>query len=271
MHEQTKIQNCRKCSFQLKLNLILCTDIVCFFLNIQSAPYHIRFSPNLTLKMMQILLAIYNFYKWFNLLKYTVPKSKCRAFYNPIWFKTPPCTKSYFILFQCTYNDSIILVHILYSLYISYVPCKYHIFLVHILYSLYISYIPCTYPIFLVRILYSLYISYIPCTYPIFLVHIPRPSYPRVLDRSECYDYDLECLGNIGRDFGLPIPHPYQGPVAAPYQYPGPSPYAGSPFGGGGLGKYETLSDRPSLPATLFYLLLFTRAHAHPFYNYLSI
>ena len=128
--------------------------------------------PNLTLKIMQILLAIYNFYKWFNLLKYTVPKSKCRAFYNPIWFKTPPCTKSYFILFQCTYNDSIILVHILYSLYISYVPCKYHIFLVHILYSLYISYIPCTYPIFLVHILYSLYISYIPCTYPIFLVHI---------------------------------------------------------------------------------------------------
>ncbi|XP_023320842.1 leucine-rich repeat extensin-like protein 1 isoform X2 [Eurytemora carolleeae] len=78
-------------------------------------------------------------------------------------------------------------------------------------------------------------------------VDVPPPQYQTVPvhlapqqgyvlpDRSECYDYDLECLGNIGRDFGLPIPHPYQGPVAAPYQYPGPSPYAGSPFGGGGL------------------------------------
>ena len=118
-----------------------------------------------------------------------------------------------------------------------------------------------------------MYLSFISCTYPLFLVHIPLPSYPRVLDRSECYDYDLECLANIGRDFGLPIPHPYQGPVAAPYQYPGPSPYAGSPFGGGGLGKYETLSDHPRFQVTPFYLLhtLFTRAHADPIYPYLPI
>ncbi|XP_023320844.1 leucine-rich repeat extensin-like protein 1 isoform X4 [Eurytemora carolleeae] len=88
-------------------------------------------------------------------------------------------------------------------------------------------------------------------------VDVPPPQYQTVPvhlapqqgyvlpDRSECYDYDLECLGNIGRDFGLPIPHPYQGPVAAPYQYPGPSPYAGSPFGGGGLGGFGGGFDDP--------------------------
>ncbi|XP_023320845.1 leucine-rich repeat extensin-like protein 3 isoform X5 [Eurytemora carolleeae] len=35
------------------------------------------------------------------------------------------------------------------------------------------------------------------------------------------------------------------GPVAAPYQYPGPSPYAGSPFGGGGLGGFGGGFDDP--------------------------
>jgi len=47
---------------------------------------------------------------------------------------------------------------------------------------------------------------------------------------NQCYDYDLECLAAVGRDFGLPIGGGGGG-------YPGAGGYGGYP-GGGGYGGY---------------------------------
>ncbi len=52
---------------------------------------------------------------------------------------------------------------------------------------------------------------------------------------NQCYDYDLECLAAVGRDFGLPIGG--GGPVGGFGGYPGGGGYGGGyPVGGGGYG-----------------------------------